>query len=265
MTSQLREFGTTGVPTAWAELEVLEYDSLEPLGKYRARGFATAPDGREVEVGAELAAWELTNPPTKGEVRIQRAVMVPDPLAPSQRPPRREVRLIRGWIREPGTYAKLLAADEATAVAAAERAARASSRHRVDVADLLPQLDRVPERAIGLGGVDGPLAPLSKSARMLTVGGRGPWRGVEAIAEWLRAQGVQLDVTLAGLDVTARRMSPAVREVLDTFGALLAGHISGKPVPCALAHTGEPPPAFSLAVPSLPACREHLEQLEGER
>ena len=58
-------------------------------------------------------------------------------------------------------------------------------------------------------------------------------------------------------------MSPELRQVLAVFGGLIAAHLSGDPVPCALAHRGDPPPAFSLAVPATPCCHDHLEELEA--
>lgn len=106
------------------------------------------------------------------------------------------------------------------------------------------------------------ISSASKAARMLTIGGREAVRGVAAIAEWLTAHGVLLEVHGGYLDARARRMTAEVREVLDTFGPLLVGHLSKQPVRCPLRHVGSTPPAFTLAVPATPVCEKHLEELE---
>lgn len=260
--STIRDFGTVGPHVEWSEPEHVRYNDLQPLGRFRdRRSFAVLPDGREVEVGAEMQPWEAYNRPDKGEIRIDRIEVRQHPLTKQRQ--EQHMVTIRGWIREPGTYARLVAADEAHNAKAAERAARASAPHRIDVAELLPQLDRVPEQPIAVGTSGDVLRDvMAKSPKLIVTGGRDAVRGVEAIAAWLAGHQVQLNATPTGqLDVRAKGISRELREVLDVFGSLLAAHIAGRPVPCALAHKSEAPAAYSLAIPATPVCREHLEEL----
>ena len=212
MSERPQNLSNTRPVAEWAEPEHVRYSDLVPLRSYRGRrSFATLPDGREVEVGAELTPWEAYNKPTADEVRIDRVVSRPHPTSPRQRPPIRELQVIRGWIRPTGTFAGLQAAEDAAAARSAERAARASALHRVDVAETLPPLDRTPEQAIVLGASpDGPSADvlrdvMSKAPKLITTGGHPPVRGVPAIIAWAEGQGVRLGVSGGFLDVRAKR------------------------------------------------------------
>jgi hypothetical protein len=213
-------------------------------------------------MGSEVQPWETNNRPASSEVRVDYMTTRPDPLS-SRRPPIRELHTIRATVVEPGTYDRLVAGDRAAKAAAAERRKRAASAHRVDLAEYLPALQRIPEQAIGLNSAaNDVLAPANKSARLVTTGGKPAVRGIGAIVDWLRSEGIRLEVLDGRLDVKAKVLGSDVREVLDTFGDLIVGHLSGKPVPCALRHLRSAP-AYTLTVPSLPVCRDHLEELDS--
>jgi hypothetical protein len=233
------------------------------LGKHRHVVYVRTRDGRELRMGTEVQPFEQDNRPGRDELRVDQVSERPHPTAPRQRPPIRELHTIRAYVVAPGTYTRLVADDKATAERRAAAAARAASAHRVDVAVLLPQLDRLPERAIAMGALAHDMvAPASKFARMVVIEGRGPVRGIPAIIDWLSAQGVKLDVTAGGhLDVRARAISPPIREVRDAFGALIARRLAGNPAPCALSHRGTPPEAFTVAVGGCPVYVDCLEEL----
>ena len=258
----LRQMGTARSPLDWPDPETIDRSELEVIGQHLHVAYARVRDGRELRMGTRVMPWEHENRPAPNEVWVQSVVTVPGEFQSSRRPAPTELMSVRAYVVEPGTYEKLVAGTRARDEKLAAAAVRAATPHRVDAAELMPALDRVPLQPIALDAHAKGILPGrgGKNARLVTTGGREAIRGVEAIAGWLSAQGVQLRVTGGRLDVRSTAMSPATREVIDTFGELLIGHLTGKPTPCALGHL-RAAPAFTLAVGGLPVCRDHLEEL----
>jgi hypothetical protein len=256
------DYGTATTAT-WPEPERIPWANVKPLGSIGRRSFAALPDGRELELGRELAGFELSNRPRSGEVWIERSERVPDPVYGKQRSII-EQTLVRATLVEPGTFRQLAAAEQAKADARERAAIARNVPHYIDLAATFPQLDRVPEQAVALGVTDDVARDIAgKHRQMLVTGGREAVRGIDAIAAWIDAA-LMAPLGLVGdeLDVKLTRWDSATLEVIDAFRPLLVGRLRGQHPPCRLKHK-QPTDAWTLTAGGRwPICRAHLEELD---
>jgi hypothetical protein len=261
----LRKFGTLTATTAtWEEPEIIDAKDVTVLGSVHGRAFIRLPDNREAEVLGPLMPAERGNRPKDGEVWIERVELKRDPVFGRSAPLVKEVEITRAVVGIGGRFGALVEAEQAAVKAKAAAQARKAAPHRVDRAETLPALDRQVAQALALGRTsDDPARALMspQPAKLVQTAGREPIRGIQTIRVWIEAQGVALRAVGPHLDVSSRRLDPATREVIETFRPLLHGLLSGQPVVCGLPHR-TPEQAWTIAVPDLPICRRHLEEVE---
>jgi hypothetical protein len=235
------------ISTQPREAERIPLDRVKVLGRLASGAqYAQLPDGREIRVGAELADIELDNPPIPNELHLTSQRVVADHIGRKYRADFSR----RGFVVEPGTFERLNATEKA-------RANKTATPRLVDAADLFPVLKKADAQVLPL--VDGAMPPeytvLTKRTTAISSAGRAPIRGIEAIEQFIGRQGISLEAV--GTHLLAKGPTVRVADLLRTFEPLLVGRLTGKPAPCALKHR-EPVPAWTIAIPSLAVCREHL-------